>query len=117
MPIISKIAKGAVGFGTVAIGSFYSYVYVTTPKPVPNDSYTRDPQPRIVRSDNLKRLQNEVFDLVVVGGGATGSAVALDGASRGLKVALVERNDFSSGTSSRSTKLLVCIYLSSTIFA
>ncbi|XP_077223527.1 glycerol-3-phosphate dehydrogenase SDP6, mitochondrial-like [Tasmannia lanceolata] len=46
------------------------------------------------------------FDLLVIGGGATGSGVALDAASRGLRVGLVEREDFSSGTSSRSTKLL-----------
>lgn len=41
---------------------------------------------------------NEEFDLLIVGGGATGSGVAVDAASRGLKVALVERDDFSSGT-------------------
>jgi len=44
--------------------------------------------------------------MVVIGGGATGCGIALDAASRGLKVALVEKNDFSEGTSSRSTKLL-----------
>lgn len=48
----------------------------------------------------------DIFDLVIVGGGATGSGVALDAASRGLKVACVEREDFSSGTSSKSTKLV-----------
>ncbi len=48
----------------------------------------------------------EPFDLVVVGGGATGAGVALDAATRGLRVALVERDDFSAGTSSRSTKLI-----------
>ncbi|KAJ9107271.1 hypothetical protein QFC21_000718 [Naganishia friedmannii] len=48
----------------------------------------------------------DIFDLLVVGGGATGSGVALDAASRGLKVACVEREDFSSGTSSKSTKLV-----------
>jgi glycerol-3-phosphate dehydrogenase len=42
-------------------------------------------------------LGNEEFDLLVIGGGATGSGVAVDAASRGLKVALVERDDFSSG--------------------
>src|SRR6201996_3841193 len=46
------------------------------------------------------------FDLLVVGGGATGAGVAVDAATRGLKVALVERDDFSSGTSSKSTKLV-----------
>ncbi|KAJ1971238.1 mitochondrial glycerol-3-phosphate dehydrogenase [Dimargaris xerosporica] len=48
----------------------------------------------------------EVFDLLVIGGGATGAGVALDAATRGLRVAMVERDDFSAGTSSRSTKLV-----------
>jgi len=47
-----------------------------------------------------------VFDILVVGGGATGTGVALDAATRGLSVALVERDDFAAGTSSRSTKLV-----------
>ena len=46
------------------------------------------------------------YDLVVIGGGATGAGIALDAASRGLKVACVERDDFASGTSSKSTKLV-----------
>ncbi len=46
------------------------------------------------------------YDIVVIGGGATGCGVAVDAASRGLKVALVEKYDFASGTSSRSTKLI-----------
>ena len=50
--------------------------------------------------------EGEEYDLLVIGGGATGSGIALDAATRGLKVALVERNDFSSGTSSKSTKLV-----------
>jgi glycerol-3-phosphate dehydrogenase len=48
----------------------------------------------------------EPFDLLVIGGGATGTGVALDAVSRGLRVALVDRDDLSSGTSSRSTKLI-----------
>jgi glycerol-3-phosphate dehydrogenase len=48
----------------------------------------------------------EEYDLLVIGGGATGTGIALDAATRGLKVALVERDDFSSGTSSKSTKLV-----------
>jgi glycerol-3-phosphate dehydrogenase len=51
-------------------------------------------------------IAEEVYDLLIIGGGATGSGIALDAATRGLKVALVERDDFSSGTSSRSTKLV-----------
>lgn len=46
------------------------------------------------------------LDMLVIGGGATGSGVALDAVTRGLRVGLVEREDFSSGTSSRSTKLI-----------
>ena len=49
---------------------------------------------------------SEVYDLLIIGGGATGSGIALDAVTRGLKVALVERDDFSSGTSSKSTKLV-----------
>lgn len=58
------------------------------------------------REAHLERLKRDQFDVLVIGGGATGTGVALDAASRGLKVALLERDDFSAGTSSRSTKLL-----------
>jgi glycerol-3-phosphate dehydrogenase len=51
-------------------------------------------------------MQSDVFDLTVIGGGITGAGIALDAASRGLKVALVEKRDFASGTSSRSSKLI-----------
>ncbi|MBN2010451.1 FAD-dependent oxidoreductase [candidate division KSB1 bacterium] len=54
----------------------------------------------------LKKLSNEQFDLVIIGGGVTGASVFRDAAMRGLKVALVEANDFSWGTSSRSSKLI-----------
>jgi len=61
--------------------------------------------------DRLKGLKeiksnSKVWDLVVVGGGASGLGVALDGLSRGLSVLLLEKSDFAKGTSSRSTKLL-----------
>ena len=58
------------------------------------------------REENLKRLKSEEFDLLVVGAGASGSGVALDAALRGLKVALIDKGDFSCQTSSRSTKLI-----------
>ncbi len=48
----------------------------------------------------------EPYDLLVIGGGATGTGIALDAVTRGLKVAMVERDDFASGTSSKSTKLV-----------
>lgn len=60
------------------------------------------------RADALERLgeKGKVFDLLVVGGGITGAGIALDAASRGMSVALVERADFASGTSSKSSKLV-----------
>ena len=59
------------------------------------------------RAELLARLaQNAVYDIAIVGGGATGLGVALDAAARGMRVLLVESHDFAKGTSSRSTKLL-----------
>ena len=52
------------------------------------------------------RLCTEQFDVVVVGGGVTGAGVALDAASRGLKTAIVDKGDWASGTSSKSSKLV-----------
>jgi glycerol-3-phosphate dehydrogenase len=60
----------------------------------------------IARSTAVAALRSERFDLVVVGGGITGAGVALDAATRGYSVALVERADYASGTSSRSSKLV-----------
>ncbi len=58
------------------------------------------------RSTLLNSLKTDSFDLIVIGGGITGAGIALDASSRGLKTLLVEKNDFASGTSSRSTKLI-----------
>lgn len=58
------------------------------------------------RQAAIQQFRTQKFDLLVVGGGITGAAVARDAVSRGLKVALVERNDFAFGTSSRSSKLI-----------
>ncbi|MEJ7655698.1 MAG: FAD-dependent oxidoreductase [Thermoleophilaceae bacterium] len=60
----------------------------------------------IARADALVALEAERFDVVVIGGGITGAGVALDAPSRGYSVALVERADYASGTSSRSSKLV-----------
>jgi glycerol-3-phosphate dehydrogenase len=61
---------------------------------------------RFRRQDSLRRLAEEEFDVLVIGGGVTGAGVALDAASRGYKTALVEKLDFASGTSSKSSKMI-----------
>lgn len=58
------------------------------------------------RDEYVAFLKSHTFDVLVIGGGITGAGIALDGASRGLKVALIEKADFAFGTSSRSTKLI-----------
>ena len=59
------------------------------------------------RDENLVKLsETEVWDLIVIGGGATGLGAALEGATRGMKVLLIDKFDFAKGTSSRSTKLI-----------
>jgi glycerol-3-phosphate dehydrogenase len=102
------VALGGVG-ATAAAGACYGgyvskqkaalaeqTIQATKEKPVPS------------RADSLARLQSgkEEFDVLVVGGGATGAGVALEAQLRGLSVACVEMEDFASGTSSKSTKLL-----------
>src|SRR3954453_3147840 len=58
------------------------------------------------RAAALRRLADEPFDVLVIGGGITGSGVALDAVTRGLRTALVERHDLASGTTSKSSKLV-----------
>lgn len=58
------------------------------------------------RSDIISNLRQTQYDLLVIGGGITGAGIALDASARGLKVALIEKDDFASGTSSKSTKLV-----------
>lgn len=58
------------------------------------------------RPEKVQKLASGTFDLLVIGGGVTGTGIALDAAQRGLSVALVEKQDFGAGTSSRSTKLI-----------
>src|ERR1700730_6077479 len=59
-----------------------------------------------VREENMSQLASQRCDVLVIGGGVTGVGVALDAVSRGYSVALVEKKDFASGTSSKSTKLV-----------
>src|SRR6516162_3764355 len=60
----------------------------------------------LARDRAIQSLSADSFDVVVIGGGITGAGVALDAASRGYSVALVEKADYASGTSSRSSKLV-----------
>jgi glycerol-3-phosphate dehydrogenase len=58
------------------------------------------------RALNLRRLAREQFDLLIIGGGITGAAILRDAAMRGMKTALIEKGDFASGTSSKSSKMI-----------
>lgn len=58
------------------------------------------------RSKIIEKMTKDTYDLLIIGGGITGAGIALDAALRGMKVALLEMQDFSQGTSSRSTKLI-----------
>ncbi|KAI0769123.1 DAO-domain-containing protein [Trametes elegans] len=112
--LVSRRTLAAVG-GATALSAAGGYYFLNSgPSYPPSTKETRrppqpwTPPPREHHLDALKASTNpgEEFDLLIVGGGATGAGVAVDAASRGLKVALVERDDFSSGTSSKSTKLV-----------
>jgi glycerol-3-phosphate dehydrogenase len=109
-------AKRPVQWGTLSAVLAVSAIGVVqagslTVPPVESDISSPDPSkfPRIPpRQEQLAVLKdsNRKFDVLIIGGGASGAGTALDAASRGLKVALVERDDFACGTSSRSTKLV-----------
>ena len=103
------LAYVSVAAATSAVGG---YIYLNSgpsypPSATRNQRSRRPPPPWTppTRREMLDRLKKsginveEQFDLLVVGGGATGAGVAVDAATRGLKVALVERDDFSSGES------------------
>lgn len=109
---------------TVSAGSAFYVIQArrSNPRlaPQPLAPLQRDGSGRIIpptfpqtksRLDHIAELKkhstaSDPYDLLVIGGGATGTGIALDAATRGLRVALVERDDFSSGTSSKSTKLV-----------
>ncbi|KIK55114.1 hypothetical protein GYMLUDRAFT_62718 [Collybiopsis luxurians FD-317 M1] len=99
---------------SLLVGTGATLYYLNSgPSFPPSTKESRRPPPpwsppsRFANLQSLKASsQQEPFDLLIVGGGATGAGAALDAASRGLKVALVERDDFAAGTSSKSTKLV-----------
>ncbi|KAF4509559.1 hypothetical protein G6O67_003722 [Ophiocordyceps sinensis] len=115
------LAPGAAAISGAAI-LFYSYrprtmpgsssAAVPPPTYGPGGSFTMPNFPAVKsRAEQLARLRHSAqpgaeYDMLVIGGGATGAGVALDAATRGLRVAVVERDDFGSGTSGKSTKLV-----------
>ena len=104
--------KGRLALGAVSIIPFVAIVSSilneSSEKSGNNDEIVNTGKKRTPsRVECLRKLKaGEEFDLLIVGAGATGAGAALDAAARGLKVACVEREDFASGTSSRSTKLI-----------
>ncbi|CAN6649325.1 hypothetical protein TRVA0_023S01926 [Trichomonascus vanleenenianus] len=108
-----RFIAAAAGIGAGSIAGVSVLIWYNTSRSKAHLQYSKEPyvhkavpappsRPEIIR--NLKR--GDEYDMVIVGGGATGTGVALDAVSRGLKVALLERDDFASGTSSKSTKLV-----------
>ncbi len=74
--------------------------------PSMKDASASRPFSSATRAENLEHLAREHFDILIIGGGITGCAAARDAAMRGYRVALVEKEDFASGTSSRSSRLI-----------
>ncbi|XP_068101859.1 glycerol-3-phosphate dehydrogenase, mitochondrial isoform X2 [Hyperolius riggenbachi] len=110
-----NVMKGALLLGGGAVATVVGLSHLTDTKKKANLTYVQAAE--LLKQTNqhelpsreaqLLTLRNTTeFDVLVIGGGATGCGCALDSVSRGLKTALVERDDFSSGTSSRSTKLI-----------
>jgi len=60
----------------------------------------------VTRKENIQKMRDRNFDLIIIGGGITGAAISRDATMRGFSVALLEKGDFASGTSSRSSKLI-----------
>lgn len=112
----TKIALASTALAGAALLSFHNanadekrkLTLASVGHPIP--AVAKEPPKRAELIDRLKKStpanSTEIYDIVVIGGGATGTGIAVDAASRGLKVALLERDDFASGTSSRSTKLV-----------
>eukprot|EP00898_Chlorokybus_atmophyticus_P006439 jgi/Chlat1/6797/Chrsp51S06494 len=97
------VRRAALGAAALASGGVSWLIWGGVPAPRDDVPMLDSPPPR---QQQISSLRSEAFDVLVVGGGATGCGVALDAATRGLKAALVEQDDFGSGTSSRSTKLV-----------
>eukprot|EP00116_Pleurobrachia_bachei_P006937 sb/3467199/ len=96
------ILAGSVGLTSSLVALNHYNGSAKKKEPLQLPSYPAVP----TRREQIERLKSEKFDVLVIGGGATGAGCVLDAQTRGLSSALVEQGDFSSGTSSRSTKLI-----------
>ncbi|XP_017771343.1 PREDICTED: glycerol-3-phosphate dehydrogenase, mitochondrial isoform X1 [Nicrophorus vespilloides] len=103
--VISGVA-GAVGAGLATYLLLNNDVDIDRWSVKAHQNQKRNKRPLPKREEQIKSLQTESFDVLIIGGGATGAGCALDAVTRGLKTALIEADDFASGTSSRSTKLI-----------
>uniref|UniRef100_A0A8C9H5F0 Glycerol-3-phosphate dehydrogenase n=1 Tax=Piliocolobus tephrosceles TaxID=591936 RepID=A0A8C9H5F0_9PRIM len=100
-----KLLISSGSLGVISIGSFYVLRINFYKNKIEKDVVYKA-SPIQNRNEMIKKLQNTQYDILIIGGGATGAGLALDAATRGLKCALIDKGDFSSGTSSKSTKLL-----------
>ncbi|XP_014207768.1 glycerol-3-phosphate dehydrogenase, mitochondrial isoform X3 [Copidosoma floridanum] len=104
MATLRLLAAGASALGA---GTLTSYYLLSPDTPVHAEIARPPKRPLPSREDQIAALKKgDVYDVLIVGGGATGAGCALDACTRGLKTALIEGDDFASGTSSRSTKLI-----------
>ncbi|SCM01317.1 FAD-dependent glycerol-3-phosphate dehydrogenase, putative [Plasmodium chabaudi adami] len=103
--MLKKVLVGGGGLGMISVGGVY-LLKVNFHKNMIDKDVTYKYSPIPSRSEMVNRLKSNQYDILIIGGGATGAGLALDCATRGIKCALIDRNDFSSGTSSKSTKLL-----------
>lgn len=90
-------------FGYLLFTTFYNSPFSSALKP---STYKWTYEPLPPRLSQIQSLQTKQLDVLVIGGGATGCGIALDSVTRGLKTGLVELDDFASGASSKSTKLI-----------
>ncbi|KAF8626887.1 hypothetical protein AX15_004647 [Amanita polypyramis BW_CC] len=122
MAVLRRTLAYVAGGAVFSSGSLYWYLNSGPAYPLSTLETRRPPPPwsppsrrdmldalrasSVLRTGSDRDADDPEFDLLVVGGGATGAGIAVDAASRGLRVALVERDDFGAGTSSKSTKLV-----------
>ncbi|GAW80754.1 FAD-dependent glycerol-3-phosphate dehydrogenase [Plasmodium gonderi] len=103
--MLKKAIAASGGLGVIGAGCVY-ILKVNFLKNMIDKDVVYKYSPIENRREMINKLKKNQYDVLIIGGGATGAGLALDCATRGIKCALIEKDDFSSGTSSKSTKLL-----------